>query len=40
MIKQGIIPMIFNIFRTEGNELSDFNIQFLIAMMMNLSLKK
>lgn len=40
MIKLGIIPIIFNIFRNEKSELSSFTIQFLIALMMNLSLKK
>ncbi len=30
----------FNIFKTEANEISDFTIQFLIATWMNLSLKK
>jgi len=40
MIHLGIIPMIFNIFRTEKNDLSSFTVQFLIALMMNLSLKK
>ena len=40
MIKLGIIPIMFNIFKTEANEISDFTIQFLIATWMNLSLKK
>jgi hypothetical protein len=40
MIKLGIIPIIFNIFKAEGHEISDFTIQFSIATWMNLSLKK
>ena len=36
----GIIPMIFGVFRDEGEHISDFTLQFLIAMMMNLSLKR
>ena len=40
MIQLGIIPMIFKIFRTEGEDISVFTLQFLTAMMMNLSLKK
>jgi hypothetical protein len=38
MIQLGIVPMIFRIFKNE--QLSDFAIQFLTAMMMNLSLKR
>jgi hypothetical protein len=40
MISLGIIPMIFKIFKNEGAHLSDFTLQFLTAMMMNLSLKR
>jgi hypothetical protein len=40
MISLGIIPMIFKVFRTEGEDISVFTLQFLTAMMMNLSLKK
>jgi uncharacterized protein with ParB-like and HNH nuclease domain len=40
MIGLGIIPMIFKVFKNEGSELSGFTLQFLTAMMMNLSLKK
>lgn len=40
MIKLEIIPMMFNVFRNEASEISKFSIQFLIAMWMNLSLKK
>jgi hypothetical protein len=40
MIDLGIIPMIFKIFKSEGEQLSDFTLQFLTAMMMNLSLKR
>lgn len=40
MIRLGIIPMMFAIFRNEGREISNFTIQFLIAMWMNLSLKR
>jgi hypothetical protein len=40
MINLGIIPMMFNIFKNEANEISNFTIQFLIAMWMNLSLKR
>ena len=40
MIKLGIISMMFKVFKNEGNEISNFTIQFLIAMWMNLSLKK
>lgn len=40
MIKLGIIPIIFNIFRTQGHEISDFTVQFSIATWMNLSLKR
>ena len=38
MINLGIIPMIFKVFRNP--EISVFTLQFLTAMMMNLSLKK
>ncbi len=40
MIGLGIVPMIFKVFKNEGSELSGFTLQFLTAMMMNLSLKK
>ena len=40
MINLGIIPMMFNVFKNEANEISNFTIQFLTAMWMNLSLKK
>ena len=40
MIKLGIIPMMFNVFKNEVNEISNFTVQFLIAMWMNLSLKR
>ena len=40
MINLGIIPMIFKIFKNEAHQLSDFTLQFLTAMMMNLSLKR
>lgn len=40
MIKLGIIPIIFSIFKNEAHEISDFTIQFSIATWMNLSLKK
>lgn len=40
MISLGIIPMIFKVFKSEGSELSGFTLQFLTAMMMNLSLKR
>ncbi len=40
MVQLGIIPMIFGVFREEGEHISDFTLQFLIAMMMNLSLKR
>lgn len=40
MVQLGIIPMIFRVLRDEGEHISDFTLQFLIAMMMNLSLKR
>ena len=40
MVRLGIIPMIFAVLREEGEHISDFTLQFLIAMMMNLSLKR
>jgi len=40
MIRLGIIPMIFKVFKNEGQDISVFTLQFLTAMMMNLSLKK
>ena len=39
MINLGIIHMIFKIFKAEGADISPFTLQFLTAMMMNLSLK-
>ncbi len=32
--------MIFKIFKVEKDQLSDFSIQYLTALMMNLSLKR
>lgn len=40
MISLGIIPMIFKVFKTEGDDLSDFTLQFLVALMMNLCMKR
>lgn len=40
MISFGIVEIIFKIFSEEKDELSDFSIQYLTALMMNLSLKK
>lgn len=40
MITLGIIDMIFKVFKHEGQDISVFTLQFLTAMMMNLSLTK
>lgn len=40
MITLGIIHMIFKVFKHEGSDISVFTLQFLTAMMMNLSLTK
>lgn len=40
MISLGIISTIFQIFRNERDSLPEYSLQYLVALMMNLSLNK